>query len=1174
MMRMIAVAGVAASLVLGIWHASPDAAVKGGGSAMPGVAVKGVGPSGSNVKVKGVGSSGLATPIKGSGASVSTAAIKNIGTPFKGIPTKPNFTRRFTRIVGGAEASFNEWPWQAALVYAGKSNFQGQFCGGSLIHPEWVLTAAHCLVDETADNVDIVWGTSDLTSGGRRSRSAAIFVHRDYDKASMDNDIALIRLRQPASAPPVATIWPDLAQNVAVPGRSATVTGWGKLDEEASLGYPERLMEVDLPLVSQSTCRSGYAGTGNVITDNMFCAGYQQGGADSCQGDSGGPMVIDDGSGKYVQLGVVSWGVGCAQAGHYGVYTRLERYGDWIDWVKRNPAAAAVESGTGQPTAGSPHPQFPNVVWDADGSMVPASGYTWASDDPDDFTVVSTGEPITPTNASPTPGMPHPNFSNVVWAEGGSLNPAPGYVWASDDPNDFLVVPTGELVIPTDTYPAPGTPHEELPNVVWGEDGIVEPAPGYDWASNDPNDFTVVLADGSVTPTDTYPAPGTSSEEYLNVVWGEGGIVEPAPGYDWASNDPNDFTVVLADGSVTPTDTYPAPGTSSEEYLNVVWGEDGIVEPAPGYDWASNDPNDFTVVPTGGAVIPASTSPTPGTPHPDIPNVVWAQGGEYLPALGYEWASGDPYDTTVVPVGGAGPAPSAYPTPGTPHDQYPSVVWGTDGNYEPAPGYDWASDDPNDFTVVSVQVASLPPGDRALLIGIDNYGDSNLNLVGGSVNDAVNVSRLLTDHMDYLPEQVRVLTNAAATRDAILGSVEDWLIGESLPSSRIVFYFSGHGYFQPDEDGDEDDPFDEVLVPYNADILPWNTSPLSVDNLIFDDDLSALFSRVPDRQTMIVVDSCHSGTMTRSFALPQVDPFFTRSLNVRNLGGTTRGFRSATVDARQHDQSFIETDGNLVAWTAVSPLQLALVDQETEELQGVFTGRFVRGIADRWADLNRDGRISHGELLDYVRKESNSYCDRHPDVCTEGLTPTLEGPAEVLARDVITGEIAHTPAQIVSDALSHSNDAEVRLEVLPSSSVRLGDTVTFRVTSARPGHLLVLDVNANHELTQLFPNEISDRQGRGDNISTNSPITIPDAYYGFAFTAGEPTGKGLLLAIVTEDPISLDQLTGNARDLNVISDPVSYLTWIAQALRETWGDEGGNREPNWSMTQLEYEIRR
>ncbi len=134
--------------------------------------------------------------------------------------------------------------------------------------------------------------------------------------------------------------------------------------------------------------------------------------------------------------------------------------------------------------------------------------------------------------------------------------------------------------------------------------------------------------------------------------------------------------------------------------------------------------------------------------------------------------------------------------------------------------------------------------------------------------------------------------------------------------------------------------------------------------------------------------------------------------------------------------------------------------------------------------------------------------------------------------------------------------------------------VTFRVTSTQPGHLLVLDVNADHELTQLFPNTFSDSQGRGDDISTNRPITIPDAYYGFELTADEPVGTGLLLAIVTEDPISLDALTGNARDLTVISDPEAYLTWIAQALRETWGDADGNREARWPMTQLEYEIRR
>ncbi|MDP7693335.1 MAG: caspase family protein, partial [Vicinamibacterales bacterium] len=670
------------------------------------------------------------------------------------------------------------------------------------------------------------------------------------------------------------------------------------------------------------------------------------------------------------------------------------------------------------------------------------------------------------------------------------------------------------------------------------------------------------------------PAPGTPHPIHPNVVYAEGGMVNPAPGYGWASDDPEDFSVVPTGEPIPPTNTDPTPGTPHPDYPNVVWAGGTNVDPAPGYEWASNDPNDFTVVAVGGAVPPTDDYPAPGTPHADYPNVLWAEGGNYQPAPGYDWASDDPYDMTVVPVGGVGPTPTSYPAPGTLHDQYPNVVWGEGGTFQPAAGFDWASDDPNDFTVVPIQAANLPPGDRALLIGIDSYGDSSLDLVGGSVNDAHNVMRLLTDHMGFLPEQVRVLTNGQATRDAILGSVEDWLIGESLPGSRTVFYFSGHGYFQPDENGDEDDPFDEVLVPFDADIVSRDTSPLGVDNLIFDDDLSALFSRAPDRQAMVIVDSCHSGTMTRSFGLPHVDPYFTRSLNLRNLGGSTRGFRSATVDARQHDQSFIETDGNLVAWTAVSPLQLALVDQETEDLEGVFTGRFVRGIAERWADFNGDGRISHGELLDYVRKESGAYCNRHPDICTEGLTPTLEGPAAVLARDVITGELADNPAQIAADALSHDNDAGVRLEVLPSSSVRLGEVVTFRVTSTQPGHLLVLDVNADHELTQLFPNTFSDSQGRGDDISTNRPITIPDAYYGFELTADEPVGTGLLLAIVTEDPISLDALTGNARDLTVISDPEAYLTWIAQALRETWGDADGNREARWPMTQLEYEIRR
>ncbi len=81
-------------------------------------------------------------------------------------------------------------------------------------------------------------------------------------------------------------------------------------------------------MVSQSSLKAAY---GSSITDNMFGAGYEEGGKDACQGDSGGPFVIQNGSGTWVQTGVVSWGIGCAQPNQYGVYTRLSNYNDWID---------------------------------------------------------------------------------------------------------------------------------------------------------------------------------------------------------------------------------------------------------------------------------------------------------------------------------------------------------------------------------------------------------------------------------------------------------------------------------------------------------------------------------------------------------------------------------------------------------------------------------------------------------------------------------------------------------------------------------------------------------------------------------------------------------------------------------------------------------------------------
>jgi hypothetical protein len=467
--------------------------------------------------------------------------------------------------------------------------------------------------------------------------------------------------------------------------------------------------------------------------------------------------------------------------------------------------------------------------------------------------------------------------------------------------------------------------------------------------------------------------------------------------------------------------------------------------------------------------------------------------------------------------------------------------------------------------------AAPPPGDRALLIGIDRYADSSLNLQG-SVNDVRDMSGLLRDHWGFRPEQIRTLTNEEATRDDILAAVKDWLIGETRPGDRVFFYYSGHGYHAPDRDGDEPDGLDEVLVPHDAAVEDDRADPVIVRNLILDDEFAALFDRLRDRRPILIFDSCHSGTMTRAFDRDADIPAHART---PRFGTASRGSRSISepmVRSHQTGRAFIEGRGNMIAWTAVSPLQLALIDAETARPQGVFTGRFVRALRQGLADRDGSGRVSHAELLDYLSTESEAYCRRNPRDCRGGLTPTLEVPADMLARDVLTGGQGGSVAEIASEALGHDNVARVVLEILPARRIRLDDEMTFRVTSERTGHLLVLDINARGELTQIFPNRHSDRAGKGAVIAAGRPITVPDAYYGFRFRAAEPVGRGLLIAIVTEDPVSLADVTGRSRSFEPVPEASAYLAALAQRLRETWTRELENRRIAWSMTRLEYEI--
>ncbi|OAL01786.1 trypsin-domain-containing protein [Phaeosphaeriaceae sp. SRC1lsM3a] len=238
------------------------------------------------------------------------------------IPQDPEFPEgEFPEnpIVGGTTASQGDFPF---IVSIQRVSGGSHFCGGSLLNGNTVLTAAHCAVGQTASSIQIRAGSLSRTSGGTVVRVSSIKVNPSYSSGTYNNDVAILKLA--SSIPTSSTIsYAQLAASGSDPaaGTGTTVAGWGTTSSGGQ-SLPVNLLKVDVPVISRTTCNSNY-GSGRV-TASMFCAGLTQGGKDSCQGDSGGPIVN---TATRVQLGVVSWGEGCAAAGAPGVYSNLGQSG-------------------------------------------------------------------------------------------------------------------------------------------------------------------------------------------------------------------------------------------------------------------------------------------------------------------------------------------------------------------------------------------------------------------------------------------------------------------------------------------------------------------------------------------------------------------------------------------------------------------------------------------------------------------------------------------------------------------------------------------------------------------------------------------------------------------------------------------------------------------------------
>lgn len=235
------------------------------------------------------------------------------------------------QIVGGERARIEDNPWVVYLTDS--SGFQ--FCGGTLVAPSKVLTAAHCAAGRSAASLRVVAGREDKQDkkSGDAVTPAGVWVHPKYSSADSGEDVAVLTLKESLPYRPLP-IADRSDRELYATGTRLTALGWGRTSENGN--GSRYLMAASVPVMPETACRAAYP---QFIAADMFCAGFPEGGVDTCQGDSGGPIVAN---GKLV--GVTSWGEGCARRGKPGVYVRLAAYADDLHTVV-SPSPARVAAG-------------------------------------------------------------------------------------------------------------------------------------------------------------------------------------------------------------------------------------------------------------------------------------------------------------------------------------------------------------------------------------------------------------------------------------------------------------------------------------------------------------------------------------------------------------------------------------------------------------------------------------------------------------------------------------------------------------------------------------------------------------------------------------------------------------------------------------------------------------
>ncbi len=428
---------------------------------------------------------------------------------------------------------------------------------------------------------------------------------------------------------------------------------------------------------------------------------------------------------------------------------------------------------------------------------------------------------------------------------------------------------------------------------------------------------------------------------------------------------------------------------------------------------------------------------------------------------------------------------------------------------------------------------------RALLVGVGKYQDSDLDLPGIDLD--LERMRDTLGRLGFQPQQIKTLQDDQATSANVIEAFQTWLKQGVRAEDRVVFYYSGHGSNVPDMDGDEADKVDEVLV--TNDVRRTRVKGrASLTGVVVDDKLGELIDAIPSKNIWIIVDACHSGTISRSFSMENRslarEPVFVKSYSYPGMPvGNKSDFARDIASKRPQ---------NFVSLTAASDREKAIGTMKG----GVFT----IGLTETIARAAAEGKpITVNELRErttqYIAEKVDKSEVHHPQV----------GGSEALAQSTLkiaqAGGDGPNRKRLLQLAASQSQRLEVKAS---QAKYAVGEPVVLTFTIPTAGYLNVVTVDAKDNATVLFPNHYHD-----NNAVKPGTLTVPTPQMDFDLLASEPLGDTLVVAFLSSDPINFFQETIDDRDANgnitvkftTLSHTATRAIQIAPRKKETYAGQ-------------------